>query len=86
MLDPEKGERVRHTLALIDVANLAPWIQCPTLVCVGSQDRVCPPLNGIVALNRLPEGIPRRLVMDPAADHEVTPLMRDATGTGSPNT
>lgn len=78
MLDPEKGERVRHTLALIDIANLAPWIQCPTLVCVGSQDRVCPPLNGIVAINRLPEGIPRKLVMDPAADHEVTPLMREA--------
>ncbi len=78
MLDPEKGERVRHTLALIDVANLAPWIQCPTLVCVGSQDRVCPPLNGIVAINRLPEGVPRKLVMDPAADHEVTPLMREA--------
>jgi len=78
MNETERGEAVRRTLAYVDVSNLAPFIRCPTMVCVGLQDRVCPPLNGITALNRLPEGVPRRLVLDPAADHEVSPLMREA--------
>ncbi|MDI6784798.1 MAG: acetylxylan esterase, partial [bacterium] len=74
--DSEKGENVRRTLAYIDGANLAPWIKSPTLVCVGLQDRVCPPVNGIVALNRIPKKVPRRLVLVPGADHEITDLMR----------
>lgn len=78
MNEPHKGEIISRTLSYIDVSNLAPWITCPTLVCVGLQDRVCPPVNGIVALNRMPLGVARRLVTDPQADHEVTPLMRNA--------
>lgn len=76
--DEEKGEIVRRTLAYIDVANLASWVKCPTMVCVGLQDKVCPPVNGIVALNRIPKGVPRELVLDPDAGHEITPLMREA--------
>ena len=75
-IDPVKGERVRRTLAYIDGANLSPWIKSPTLVCVGLQDRVCPPANGIVALNRIPKKVPRRLVLVPGADHEITDLMQ----------
>lgn len=75
-IDPKIGDRVRRTLAYIDCANLSPWIKCPTLVCVGLQDRVCPPVNGIVALNRIPKKVPKRLVLVPGADHEITDLMR----------
>jgi cephalosporin-C deacetylase len=75
-IDPKIGEQVRKTLAYIDISNLSPWIKCPTLVCVGLQDRVCPPVNGIVALNRIPKTVPRRLVLVPGADHEITDLMR----------
>jgi cephalosporin-C deacetylase-like acetyl esterase len=75
-IDPVNGEKVRRTLAYIDIANLSPWVKCPTLVCVGLQDRVCPPVNGIVALNRIPKKVPKRLVLVPGADHEITDLMR----------
>ena len=75
--DPEKGKRVKQTLDYIDVSNLAPWIKCPTMVCVGLQDRVCPPLTGIIDYNRISDDIPKQLLMDPKADHEVTKLMRD---------
>ncbi|MCX7919489.1 MAG: acetylxylan esterase [bacterium] len=74
--DPNLGDKVRRTLSYIDVANLAPWIQSPTLVCVALQDRVCPPVNGIVALNRIPKTVPKRLVLVPGADHEITDFMR----------
>jgi len=78
MKDPATGRAVQRTLGMIDVSNLAPWIRCPTVVCVGLQDRVCPPVNGIVAVNRIAKDVPTRLVTDPKADHEVTPRMRQA--------
>lgn len=76
--DPSYGNDARKTLAYIDTANLSPWIQCPTMVCVGSEDAICPPPGGIVALNRIPKDVPRKLVMDPDAGHEVSPMMRKA--------
>lgn len=78
MKDPQDGDKVKRSLDLIDVSNLAPWIKCPTQICVGLQDRVCPPVNGIVALNRISEGIPKSFVMNPRADHEVPETMKKA--------
>lgn len=75
-IDPKIGKQVRKTLAYIDISNLSPWVKCPTLVCVGLQDRVCPPVNGIVALNCIPNKVPKRLVLVHGADHEITDLMR----------
>ena len=73
---PDIGERVKKTLSYVDIANLAPDIKVPTLICVGAQDPVCPPLNGIVALNRIPKGVPKRLFIDKDAEHEVPDTMR----------
>ncbi len=77
MNDPETGKKVRRTLSYIDVALMAPFIQCPTMITVGLQDRVTPPVNGIVAYNRIPDNVPKVFVPDPEADHEITPLMRE---------
>ncbi|GAB4323085.1 MAG: hypothetical protein Kow0059_18330 [Candidatus Sumerlaeia bacterium] len=71
------GERVRRTLGFVDPANIVPLIRVPVLVCVGLQDPVCPPLNGIVAINRLPQGVERRLFIDPDAGHENSPAMME---------
>ena len=76
--DPAYGSDARQTLAYIDTANLSPWIQCPTMVCIGLEDPICPAPGGIVSLNRIPKDVPHRLVIDPNASHEVTPLMRKA--------
>lgn len=70
------GEAVKKTLSYIDIANLAPEIKAPTLICVGAQDPVCPPLNGIVAINRISKKIPKKLYIDPDAEHEVPETMR----------
>jgi len=70
------GERVKKTLSYVDIANLAPDIKVPTLICVGAQDPVCPPLNGIVALNRIPKDVPKKLFIDKYAEHEVPDTMR----------
>lgn len=78
MTDPKTGKKVTKTLDYIDVANLAGWVKCPMQICMGLQDRVCPPLNGITVYNHLAKGVKKQLVLDPLADHEVTPLMRDA--------
>jgi cephalosporin-C deacetylase-like acetyl esterase len=78
MNDPVKGAKVQKTLAYIDVANLAGWIKCPLQVCVGGEDRVCPPICGITVLNRLPKGVQKELVIDPVADHEVWETMTNA--------
>ena len=73
---PDIGERVKKTLSYVDIANLASDIKAPTLICVGAQDPVCPPLNGIVALNRIPKGVTKRLFIDKDAEHEVPDTMR----------
>jgi len=76
--DPDKGSIYRKTMSYVDVANLANYIKCPIQICVGMQDRICPPVNGIVALNRIPKTTIKELVIDPKAEHEVPPFMRDA--------
>ena len=72
------GERVVKTLDYLDVSNHATRITCPVQICVGGEDRVCPPVNGIVAYNHVPPTVPRNFVIDPNTDHAVTKVMRDA--------
>ncbi len=76
--DPETGEAAARSLAYIDVANLAYSISAPTQIIVGVQDRVTPPLNGVVAYNRIPEGVPAELLRETTAGHEITPFMRQS--------
>lgn len=42
-IHPEHEEQVFETLRYFDLVNLAPWIQCPSLVSVGLRDQTCPP-------------------------------------------
>ncbi len=76
MLDPKIGKMAQKSLMYCDPVNLAESIKCPVQITVGLTDRVCPPLGGIVAHNRIPAGVTRKLVMDPMADHEISPIMR----------
>ncbi len=76
--DPDIGQRVSRTLGYIDIANLVQDIHVPTLITVGAQDPVCPPLCGIIAYNRLDEDVPSKLVIDPDAEHEYSNVMRAA--------
>lgn len=39
---PEEREKILETLAYFDPLNLAPRIQCPTLVNIGMKDETCP--------------------------------------------
>ena len=73
---PDIGKRVTKTLTYIDVANLAPDINVPTLIAVGLQDPVCPPLDGVIVYNRIDNNVPKKLVCDPDSEHEYTTLMR----------
>jgi len=72
---PGSGERVRETLGYIDIAHHAPRIGIPTLVCVGRQDPVCPPLCGVVAVNLIRDDVPKRLFIDGDAEHENSAVM-----------
>jgi len=76
--DPETGEAAARSLAYIDVANLAYSISAPTQIIVGVQDRVTPPLNGVVAYNRIPDGVPAELLREFTAGHEISPFMRES--------
>ncbi len=77
MKDPVSGETVKRIMNYIDAANLIQTVKCPILITIGLQDRTCPPLCGIVDYNRIPQGIHRKLVPDPLADHENSPIMWD---------
>ncbi len=76
--DPETGEAAARSLAYIDVANLAYSISAPTQIIVGVQDRVTPLLNGVVAYNRIPAGVPAELLREFTAGHEISPFMRES--------
>ena len=41
-VNPEKRQLVLETLSYFDQLNLAPGIQCPTLVNIGMKDQTCP--------------------------------------------
>lgn len=50
---PGVEERAFRTLSYFDNLNLAPRIQCPTLVSVGLMDQICPPSTVFGAYNHL---------------------------------
>lgn len=76
--DPEVGQAAQKSLAYIDVANLAYSITAPTQIIVGLQDHVTPPLNGVVAYNRIPKNVPAELLREFMAGHEITSFMRES--------
>jgi len=76
--NPENGETAARSLAYIDAANIAYDINVPTQIIVGEQDVVTPPLNGVVARNRIPEHVPAELLREFSAGHEITNFMRES--------
>ena len=69
---PKLREPVLKMLNYVDLVHFVPRIQCPVLMVMGYQDRICPPHNGIVAYNRLKKQLPHKLEFDPLAAHEIT--------------
>ncbi len=52
---PERSwKKTLHTLSYFDTLNLAERVECPVLMGVGLQDRVCPPATSFAAFNRVP--------------------------------
>jgi cephalosporin-C deacetylase len=62
------GPAALDVLAYVDCALLAPWIRCPTWVCVALMDTVCPPSGIFGAVNNLTA--PVELVIRPYNEHE----------------
>lgn len=44
---------IHSTLDYFDIKNLAPWVQCPTMMGVGLLDMTCPPAINFAAYNNL---------------------------------
>lgn len=74
--DPETGPAAARSLSYIDAANHAYDITVPTQIIVGEQDVVTPPLNGVVARNRIPGHVPAELLREFTAGHEISAFMR----------
>ena len=49
----DSGPRALEVLSYIDCALLAPWIRCPTWICVALMDTVCPPSGIYGAINNM---------------------------------
>jgi cephalosporin-C deacetylase len=49
----DSAEQVFRTVTYFDAMNLAPQIQCPTLMSVALVDKVCPPSTDFAAFNHL---------------------------------
>ena len=73
---PDRYDEAFRTLTYFDVVNLADRIACPTLVCVGLWDPICPPSTVYAAFNHL-KAEPRLLDVFPYLDHAVTSTHRD---------
>lgn len=50
---PEIEEQAMQTLSYFDIMNLAPMVQCPTLVSIGLVDEITPPSTVFAAYNHL---------------------------------
>ncbi len=59
----DRVETALSSLDHVDIAHLAPWISCPTLVSVGLGDVICPPSGIFAAIN----------LMDPPPEVAVWP-------------
>lgn len=49
----DQADHVLATLDVVDIAHLAPWITCPTMVSVGLADLICPPSGVFAAINAM---------------------------------
>lgn len=49
----DRADAVLGVLDHVDLAHLAPWISCPTLVSVGLGDTICPPSGVFAAINAM---------------------------------
>ncbi len=67
---PELGTAgVLSTLSYFDTKNLAPWVHCPVLMCVGLRDNVCPPHTNFAPFNNMTTE--RQYAVYPEAGHSV---------------
>lgn len=64
----DKAETALAALDHVDVAHLAPWIRCPTMVTVGLGDLICPPSGVFAAINAMDP--PPEVVTWPYNGHE----------------
>ncbi len=64
----DSGPRALDVLSYIDCALLAPWIRCPTWICVALMDTVCPPSGIYGAINNMT--IAPEVVVRPFNGHE----------------
>lgn len=64
---PDQRQAVLETLAYFDTLNLAPQIQCPTLVNAGMRDPVCPPPTILPVFERITA--PKALHVYPELTH-----------------
>ncbi len=65
---PHHIETAFRTLSYFDVMNLAPQVQCPTLVSVALMDQICPPSTVYAVYNHL--RCPKELKVYPYNGHE----------------
>lgn len=70
---------VRQSVAYTDGANLMTRVKAPVQINMGGVDPVCPYVCGVVAYNRLPDGVEKSFYVDSGAAHEVSPAMRRRT-------
>lgn len=70
----QTDQQVYETLSYVDVMNLAPRIECPTLVGVGLEDPICPPSGIFAAYNHIPASTQKEIRVYSESGHELTPL------------
>ena len=67
---PEQGiAGVLSTLTYFDTKNLAPWVHCTVLMCVGLRDDICPPHTNFATFNNMT--VERQYMIYPEAGHAV---------------
>lgn len=74
--NPTSASAILRALSYVDGANMITRVKCPVQFNMGGQDPVCPYVCGIVAHNRLPQGVAREFHVIPDAKHEVPNTMR----------
>ncbi len=67
---PHLYEQSLKTLSYFDGMNLAPWIECKTVVSNGLWDDVCPPSTIFAAYNHM--SCPKQMEVYPFCKHETT--------------
>jgi cephalosporin-C deacetylase-like acetyl esterase len=70
------SEMAAKSLAYTDGVNLITRVKAPVQISMGGVDPVCNYICGIVAINRIPEGVEKDFRIYPKAAHEVPEEMR----------